>query len=57
MIIDNADNIVEWDGYYIDTKMKRQQMNMFANNNYMSILVKMDPSESENFADIVLSIS
>ena len=32
-------------------------MNMFANNNYMSILVKMDPSESENFADIVLSIS
>jgi len=29
---------------------------LFGNNNYMSILIKMDPSESDNFADIVLSI-
>ena len=30
---------------------------MFGNEHFMSLLVKMDPSESENFADIVLSIS
>ena len=30
---------------------------MFGNEHFMSILIKMDPSESENFADIVLSIS
>jgi hypothetical protein len=30
---------------------------MFDSNNYMSILIKMEPSESENFADIVLTIT
>ena len=50
-------NIVDWDGYYIDTKYKHRDMSMFGNNHHMSILVKMDPSESDNFADIVLSIS
>ena len=29
---------------------------MFGNDHFMTILVKMEPSESENFADIVLSI-
>jgi hypothetical protein len=50
-------NIVNWDGYYIDTKQKHRDYSMFGNEHFMSILVKMDPSESENFADIVLSIS
>lgn len=30
---------------------------MLGNDHFMSILVKMDPSESDNFADIVLSMS
>mmetsp|Transcript_13935 Transcript_13935/g.23699 ORF Transcript_13935/g.23699 Transcript_13935/m.23699 type:complete len:269 (-) Transcript_13935:27-833(-) len=50
-------NVVDWDGYYIDTKFKHREFSMFGNDHFMSILVKMDPSESENFADLVLSIS
>ena len=50
-------NIINWDGFYIDTKQKSRDYSMFGNDHFMSILVKMDPSESENFADIVLSIS
>jgi hypothetical protein len=50
-------NIINWDGYYIDTKTKHKDFSMFGDEHFMSILVKMDPSESENFADIVLSIS
>lgn len=30
---------------------------MFGNDHFMTIVVKMEPSESENYADIVLSIS
>lgn len=50
-------NIVDWDGYYIDTKYKHKTYSMIGSEYFMSILIKMDPSESENFADIVLSIS
>ena len=50
-------NIVDWDGYYIDTKYKKNEYSMFDSNNHMSILVKMEPSESDNFADIVLTIT
>ena len=48
------DNIVEWDGYYIDTKSKHYQG--LGVHQDMSILVKMNPSESDEFADIILSI-
>lgn len=50
-------NVVDWDGYYIETKFKHRDFSMFGNEHYMSILIKMDPSESDHFADIVLSIS
>ena len=48
---------MNWDGYYIDTKYKKNEYSMFDSNNFMSILVKMEPSESDNFADIVLTIT
>jgi len=50
-------NIVDWDGYYIDTKYKHKNYSWIGSEYFMSILIKMDPSESENFADVVLSIS
>jgi len=48
------DNMVEWDGFFIDFKNKGGQGGYFKPE--MSILVKMNPSESDNFADIVLTI-
>lgn len=50
-------NIVDWDGYYIDTKYKHKSFSILGSEYFMSILIKMDPSESEDFADLVLSIS
>ena len=50
-------NIVDWDGYYIDTKYKHKTYSIIGSEYFMSILIKMDPSESESFADVVLSIS
>ena len=50
-------NIVDWDGYYIDTKYKHKSYSFIGSEFFMSILIKMDPSESDNYADIVLSIS
>jgi hypothetical protein len=47
------ENIVNWEGYFIDFKSK---INSAYTYNGMSILIKMNPSESETFADIVLSI-
>lgn len=46
------DNTIEWDGYFIDYKGSKD--NYYSGSN--SILVKMDPSESDTFADIALSI-
>ena len=51
-------NVVEWDGYYIDTKFKASgSYSFFETKHHMSLLIKMDPSESENFSDIVLSMN
>lgn len=50
-------NVVDWDGYYIDTKYKHKTYSILGSEYFMSILIKMDPSESEDFADVVLSIS
>ncbi len=49
--------MVNWDGYYIDTKFKHRDFSMFGNEHFMSILIKMDPSESQHYSDLVLSIS
>ena len=49
------DNVVQWDGYYIETKRRRG--GGFGGTAEMSILIKMDPSESDSFADILLQIS
>jgi len=48
------ENIVKWDGYFIDFKGK---INSAYQSHGMSILIKMNPSESDTFADIVISIS
>ena len=49
---------IEWEGYYTDTKRKQQPLFAWGDNRHeVSILVKMDPSESNVFADLVLSVS
>ena len=50
-------NVVSWSGYYADVKSKSQGFSLFDNDHYMSLLVKMSPSESQVFPDLVLSIS
>jgi hypothetical protein len=51
-------NIINWSGYYAEVKAKQQAgLNLFDNNHHLSILVKMSPSESQIFADLVLSVS
>lgn len=49
-------NIVNWTGYFVEVKSKQLGYVMFGTDHHMSILVKMAPSESEIFADLVLSI-
>lgn len=49
-------NVVSWSGFYADVKNKNQGFSLFDNDHYMSILVKMSPSESTIFPDLVLSI-
>lgn len=51
-------NVVNWDGYYIDTKYKAHgSYSLFDSHHHMSILIKMDPSESDNFSDILLTMT
>ena len=50
-------NIVNWQGFFADSKSKRAQYMLFNNEHYMSLLIKMSPSESAIFPDLVLSIS
>ena len=50
-------NVVSWNGYYADVKQKHQGFSLFNNDHYLSILVKMSPSESDLFPDLVLSVS
>lgn len=49
-------NIVKWTGFYADTKNKQRGFGLFASDHYLSILVKMSPTESEIFPDLVLSV-
>ena len=51
-------NIINWSGYFAEVKSKQQSgFNLFDNDHHLSILVKMSPSESQIFADLVLSVS
>jgi hypothetical protein len=50
-------NIVSWSGYFADIKNKSQGFSLFDNDHFMSLLVKMSPSESQVFPDLVLSLS
>lgn len=49
-------NIVNWKGYFVEVKSRQVGYVMFGSDHHISILVKMAPSESEIFADLVLSI-
>jgi len=50
-------NVVSWSGYFVEVKNKQQGISLFENEHFMSLLVKMSPSESEQFPDLVLSVS
>ena len=47
-------NIIEWEGYFADVKY-RQKGFLFPDVE-PNVLVKMDPSESPVFADLVLTV-
>ena len=49
-------NIISWTGYFVENKSKQVGYVMFGTDHHLSMLVKMSPSESEIFADLVLSI-
>jgi len=49
---------VQWTGYFAEVKVKHKPIFPWSSNAHeLSILVKMEPSESNVFADLVLSIS
>ncbi len=48
-------NIVDWSGYFADVKPR--QKGIFMPETELNILVKMDPSESTVFADLVLTVN
>ena len=50
-------NIISWSGYFAEVKEKQKSFFGFNNEHHLSILVKMEPSESSIFADLVLSVS
>ena len=50
-------NIVSWSGYFAEVKEKQRSFFGLNNEHHLSILVKMEPSESAIFADLVLSVS
>ena len=50
-------NVISWSGYFAEVKERQKSLFGFNNEHHLSILVKMEPSESEIFADLVLSVS
>jgi len=51
-------NLVTWEGYYAEIKQKQMPVFSFwGNDHQLSLLIKMEPSESAIFADLVLSVS
>ena len=49
-------NIINWSGYFVEVKQRHVGYVLFGTDHHISILVKMAPSESEKFADLVLSV-
>lgn len=49
-------NIVEWDGFYAETK-QTNALPFFATDHAINVLVKMEPTESTVYPDLVLSVS
>lgn len=50
-------NVVQWSGYFAETKARPQNALIFASDHHATILVKMSPSESDVFADLAISMS
>lgn len=50
-------NIVSWSGYFAEVKEKQRSFFGLNNPHHLSLLIKMEPSESAIFADLVLSVS
>merc|ERR1712060_19787 len=50
-------NVINWSGYFAEVKKKQTPLFWFNNDHHLSVLIKMSPSESPIFADLVLSIS
>ena len=50
-------NVVNWSGYFADVKKKDKSLLGLSDEHFLTIFVKMEPSESSIFADLVLSIS
>jgi len=49
-------NIVQWNGYYAETK-QTNALPFFASSHAINLLVKMLPTESSVYPDLVLSVS
>ena len=50
-------NVINWRGYVAEVRKKQQQIVWINDAHYIALLVKMEPSESPNYADLVLSVS
>lgn len=50
-------NIITWRGYFAQTKATSNQISLFYSDHALNILVKMSPTESSTYPDLVLSIS
>jgi len=50
-------NVINWTGVFAEVKAKQKGFVLFGTEHHLSILIKMQPSESDKFADLVLSIS
>ena len=49
-------NIVKWSGYYVESKQPRQ-VSWLGSNHQLNVLIKMSPTESTMYPDLVLSLS
>lgn len=50
-------NVISWSGFFAEVKKEERSVFGINNEHQLSILVKMEPSESTIFADLVLSVS
>jgi hypothetical protein len=50
-------NIVTWKGYFAESKVASGVIPFIGSSHAMNVLIKMDPSESPLYPDLVLSVS